>query len=100
MALTIRDWHPIGVPTTREIAEVSERLRQFRAAITDNQAEFAREAKLTQHRYNQYETGARWLTLDAAMKIRAAHGLSLDWVYSGDPYFMPPILRGKLLTQS
>ena len=54
-----------------------------------NQADFAKGANLTQNRYNQYETGERRITVDAALKLKAAYGISLDWIYTGDRNGLP-----------
>lgn len=88
--------HPFGVLTKREIRETAARLREARLAIEPNQTEFAKGAGLTQHRYNQYETGARPLTLDAAMRLQKRYGLSLDWLFRGDTAFLPNAFAQKL----
>ena len=72
-----------------EIREIADRLKRARLAISPSQTAFARGAGLSQHRYNQYETAARPLTLDAATKICRAYGLSLDWLFYGDSAMLP-----------
>jgi transcriptional regulator with XRE-family HTH domain len=46
-------------------------------------------ANLSQNRYNQYESGARRLTIDAAHKICDEYGVTLDWLYRGDRSRLP-----------
>lgn len=85
------------MPSTEEIREIAARLRAARMAINpDNQAEFAREAKLAQNRYNQYETGERPLTLDAALKLHRRYGLSLDYLFRGDTSLIPHGIAERL----
>ena len=46
-------------------------------------------ASLSQNRYNQYESGARPLTIDAATRICDEYGVTLDWLYRGDRSRLP-----------
>jgi len=46
-------------------------------------------ANLKPNRYNQYETGVRALTIDAALRISDEYGISLDWLYRGDRSRLP-----------
>ena len=41
-------------------------------------------ANLKPNRYNQYESGARSLSIDAAHRICDEYGVTLDWLYRGD----------------
>jgi transcriptional regulator with XRE-family HTH domain len=71
-------------------ADVGRRLRLSRRALGDlDQQEFGEEAGLSQSRYNKFETGSRPLTLEAAMKLCERWGLTLDWLYRGDPSGLP-----------
>jgi transcriptional regulator with XRE-family HTH domain len=65
------------------------RLRHTRVALGINQTEFARRVHLKQNRYNQYESGARALTIDAANRICDEYGVTLDWLYRGDRSMLP-----------
>ena len=69
---------------------IALRLAMTRVALGyDNQAEFAAKAGLRQNAYNQYETGKRRITLDAALKLKRTFGISLDWIYAGDRNGLP-----------
>jgi hypothetical protein len=46
-------------------------------------------ANLKANRYCQYETGARPLTVEAALSICEQYGLTLDWPYRGDRSTLP-----------
>lgn len=74
----------------REIEAVAARLGAARMAIEPNQAAFARRAGLSQNRYNQYETGARPLSLDAGLKLCETYGFTLDWLFRGLPAARKP----------
>jgi len=73
----------------RTTAHIATRLRHTREALGLNQTEFAMRASLSQNRYNQYESGARPLTIDAARKICDEYGVTLDWLYRGDRSRLP-----------
>jgi transcriptional regulator with XRE-family HTH domain len=76
--------------TGRHSVDIGRRLRLTRAALgVENQAEFGREAGLSQPLYNFYETGARPLTIQAALKLCDRYNLTLDWLYRGDPSGLP-----------
>mgnify|MGYP000947246403 CR=1 FL=1 len=70
-------------------ADVARRLTQTREALDLDQQQFGTRAGLSQPQYNQYETGKRLLTLAAAMKLCDEYGLTLDWLYRGDPSGLP-----------
>jgi transcriptional regulator with XRE-family HTH domain len=46
-------------------------------------------ANLKPNRYNQYESGARPLTIVAALNICDQYGVTLDWLYRGDRSTLP-----------
>jgi transcriptional regulator with XRE-family HTH domain len=69
--------------------DVARRLRRTREAIGLDQQQFGTRAGMSQSQYNQYETGKRLITLASAMKLCEEYGLTLDWVYRGDPSGLP-----------
>lgn len=79
--------------------EIGARLRAAREALGLTQAEFYRRAGIAQNAYSQYESGKRLLTLNQAIKLRDAFGLSLDWLFQGDLAAMPHALAAKLAAQ-
>lgn len=76
--------------------DVGRRLAVTRRCVGVNQQDFGRQAGLTQPRYNQYETGQRLLTLAAAMRLCEEYGLTLDWLYRGDPSGLPYWLASSI----
>ena len=63
---------------------IGARLRLTREALGLTQVEFARRADVTNNAYNQYEKGKQRPSLDAAIALREAYSLTLDWIYLGD----------------
>jgi transcriptional regulator with XRE-family HTH domain len=69
--------------------DVGRRLRLTRTALNLDQQEFGTRAGMSQPQYNQYENGKRLLTLPSALLICSEYGLTLDWIYRGDPSGLP-----------
>lgn len=69
--------------------DVARRLRLTRRALGMTQAEVAETCGIGRTAFNQYETGTRLLTLTAALALCGAFGLTLDWLYRGDPSGLP-----------
>lgn len=68
---------------------VGRRLRLTREALRLTQAEFAGRAGIAGNTYGQYETGARLISPKRAIELCEAHGLTLDWIYRGEPGDLP-----------
>lgn len=69
--------------------DVGRRLRQTRTALGLDQQDFGTRAGMSQPQYNQYENGKRLLTLASALLLCSEYGLTLDWLYRGDPSGLP-----------
>lgn len=85
--------------TGDEANDIARRLRLTRRALgfDDRQQKlFGEEAGLEQSSYNKFETGDRKLTLQAAMKLCHRYGLTLDWLYRGDPSGLPYKLYNRI----
>lgn len=65
--------------------DVGRRLALARRSFGLNQVEFGAGAGMSQPQYNQAETGKRLLTLPYALALCTRYGLTLDWIYRGDP---------------
>ncbi|MGY3117676.1 DNA-binding XRE family transcriptional regulator [Bradyrhizobium sp. S3.14.4] len=64
-----------------QIKEIGNRLRWLREAKQLNQATFCRLVKIEQQAWNNYERGFRRISVDQALKVCAATGASLDFIY-------------------
>jgi transcriptional regulator with XRE-family HTH domain len=67
----------------KEINAIAERLILTREALGLKQAAFARLVGIEPQALNNYESGLRRISVDQAIKICAATGVSLDWIYRG-----------------
>lgn len=90
-----------GRPRTKPKAqwrEIGLRLATIRLALDyQDQSAFAKKANLAQNRYNQYETGYRRITLDAALRLKNTYEISLDYIFLGDRRGLPQGLLSALL---
>lgn len=75
---------------------VGRRLTAFHAAEGISQAEVCRAIGIKENRYSQYLSGDRKLPVEIALKLKAAYGLSTDWIYGGDTSALPARLHQKL----
>jgi len=80
-------------------ADVARRLRLTRTALgypNRQQSDFAAESGIAQSHYNKFETGERRLTLTIAMKLCHRWGITLDWLFRGDPSGLPAKLWNEI----
>jgi transcriptional regulator with XRE-family HTH domain len=82
------------MPETKKT--IARRLLRTREALELSQAEFCRQIGVEKNLYNPFEKGRRRITLDIAFLIRARYGVSLDWIYCGDPSHLPAFLAERL----
>ncbi|MBR0695978.1 helix-turn-helix domain-containing protein [Bradyrhizobium lablabi] len=68
---------------SRDVKAIAERLKLTREALGLHQAAFGRLVGIEPQAINNYETGLRRISVDQAIKICAATGVSLDWIYRG-----------------
>ena len=85
---------PDDIASWRE--DVGRRLRLLRMVVDMDQIPFAKSVGIKQSRWSSYERGARMLTLAAARALRETYGVSLDWIYLGDPSGWPYRMHEKL----
>jgi DNA-binding XRE family transcriptional regulator len=76
-------------PHTRSLDAIAARLRATREAFGLGQNEFARRAGIASNTYNQYEQARNLPRLDFANQICDTYGVTLDWIYRGDPSGLP-----------
>lgn len=72
-----------------DLEGIGNRIKAIRLALDMNQTEFARRAGIALNTYNQYESGKSRPQLDIAIKICTTYGVTLDWIYLGDPSGLP-----------
>lgn len=83
-------------PTSND--SIAERLRLTREASGLKQAAFCRQVGISPQAWNNYETGARRISLDQALRVCAVTGATLDWIYRGISSSLPLALASRILT--
>lgn len=79
------------------LKDISRRLELTRIALGfESQVDFCKEIRVQKNIYNPFEKGKRRVSLAVAMKIRRRFGISLDWIYCGDPSTLPVQVFRKL----
>jgi ribosome-binding protein aMBF1 (putative translation factor) len=86
--------HNWPMPLTN--SSIAKRLQLTREALEVSAAELCRRIGCKPNRWSQYEGGERRITLEIADKICEAYGVTLDWIYRGDPSALPSKLHQKL----
>src|SRR5262249_8869917 len=89
-----------GVDMPRTPQNTGWWLVRSREALELSQAEFCRQSGVERTLYNPFEKGRRRITIDVAMKIRDRYGITLDWIYAGDPHALPSGLYPKLVASA
>jgi transcriptional regulator with XRE-family HTH domain len=75
---------------------LSHRLKLTREALGLNAAQLGKRIDCKPNRWSQYENGERPITLPIAIALCAEFGLTLDWIYRGDPSRLPHEVRIKI----
>jgi transcriptional regulator with XRE-family HTH domain len=68
---------------SREFQEVGQRLRALRTGLGMSQRELCSEHGFSPAQYNNWERGARRLSIEYAQKLCDSYGLTLDYIYRG-----------------
>ena len=78
-----------------EYRDIGLRLRAIRKSLGINQIKFAKALDVKQPVYWRWEVGQRRITIECALRIKHNYGVSLDWIYDGDPHTKPKLLSGS-----
>ncbi len=73
----------------RSVSAIASRLILTRKALGLNQLQFGKRAGIPDNTYNQYEKARGRPSLDFAFRLCDTYGLTLDWIYFGDPSKLP-----------
>ncbi|MBK4216117.1 helix-turn-helix transcriptional regulator [Paracoccus caeni] len=79
-----------------DINAVAARLKAAREALELTKRSFAERAGMSENTYGPFENAIRPLSLEAAKKIRKAHGLTLEFMYFGKIDDLPHRIVAKL----
>ena len=90
----LRDYWRMGTTKT----EIAQRLKDARLALGLNQAQLCRVIECKTTRWSQYEDidGERAITMEIATRLKKEFGLTLDWIYLGDPSGLTQEMRLKI----
>jgi transcriptional regulator with XRE-family HTH domain len=78
------------------LQETAVRMKRTREAHGLNQTLWCRLTGLKLAAWNNYEKALRRINIDDAIMICQATGVSLDWIYRGNPSALPTTLAKKL----
>lgn len=76
-------------PMAESTKTIAGRLVRTREALKVSAAELCRKIDCKPNRWSQYETGERPITLAIANRLCDEYGLTLDWIYRGNPAALP-----------
>ena len=82
----------------RSVEAIAGRLERTRLALDLTQTEFCARCGIARNTYNQWKQGKNRPELDKAILVCDAFGLTLDWIYLGDPSCLPHQIAVKLQT--
>ena len=74
------------------LRQVGRRLRVARLGLGRSAADMCRELGTTDRAWSQWENGKRLLDVLVAVRLKERYGITLDWLYDGDPARLPPDL--------
>lgn len=67
------------------MAAIGKRLEITRQVLGLAQNVFCERAGIATNTYNQYERGKKRPSIENAISLCETYGLTLDWIYRGDP---------------
>lgn len=92
-----------AMPTSSEhpFADIGARLKWHRELLGLDQAAYVTRTKtIKRTAYSNWEVGATRLSLNGAMELVDAYGLSLDFLYFGNVDTLPMALRSAWMSKS
>lgn len=79
-----------------EGAEVGRRIKVLRLAFEHSQSSLARHLNMSPNAISQMESGISRPATDVEIRLKAAFGLTIDWVRFGEMAGMPPELIRRI----
>lgn len=80
--------------------QIARRLITTRRALNLTQADLCRSSGIQPNTYNQYEKAKNIISLTQALRLCKTLGLTLDWIYMGDPIALPARVIQALAAQA
>lgn len=94
--------YPLGMPTNSDkpYADIGARLKWHRDLLGLEQSDYAKTLKsIKRSAYSNWEVGSSRLSLNGALEICEAHGLSLDFLFMGSADTLPLALRNAWMSK-
>lgn len=88
------------LPNPYSLGEIAKRLKLLRNALGNTQGTMGALAGVTDKAWQNYEAGIRRIEIDAVTRLRAALGVTSEWVYYGNLAQLPAELLEKLQLES
>lgn len=73
-----------ALPPETQRSHVGLRLKLAREAMDLRPVDLCRAVGIKPNAYSQYESGARRINIEDALRFKIVLGVSLDWIYAGD----------------
>jgi transcriptional regulator with XRE-family HTH domain len=84
------------IPTDDSAESIAVRLRRVREVLGLDKKTFAERAGMGQQTYGPFENAGRAISLEAAKKLRATYGISLEYIYFGKIEDLPHRIATQL----
>ncbi|MCB2012191.1 MAG: helix-turn-helix transcriptional regulator [Geminicoccaceae bacterium] len=79
------------------VLDVGERLAATRRALELTQEQLAEQVGVSRGALGNWEQGTRLPDPAAMLRLKQRHGVTLDWIYGGDPSGLPQRLTSRIL---
>jgi DNA-binding XRE family transcriptional regulator len=100
IGFVVHSWHSPAMSKRRTISEIHPsdgesatavglRLAMARQSLGMAQNVFCERAGIHATAYNQYEKGKKRPSIQAAIGLCKTYGMTLDWIFLGDPSNLP-----------
>jgi transcriptional regulator with XRE-family HTH domain len=92
---------PRGFSNPASAEKISKRLVLLRKALRHTQESLAERLEIGRSQLSNYESGEpeRIITLGVAIDLCQLSGATLDWIYRGTEFYLPPDLKEELRVQ-
>lgn len=83
---------------SRSLKDVAGRLKLIEDLLELSAADICRDTKIQPNQWSQFKNPIkkRRITLAAAYKLKDAYGITLEFIYDGDPTRLPADIAAKL----
>lgn len=80
-----------------DLPSIGDRLAATRKALGLSQEAAADIGGISAKAWSEWERGTRTPAVSSMLRLRARYGISLDWIYAGDPARLPHEIASQVL---